>query len=663
MSADLARIKRNVQKMVDQGAPVKDIDGYIASEGVTLDQVRGYRGEHMAGKGVGGTTGDFASRANDALLGGAGEEYRAFMKALPSLFPGGRSFSESYQANLDAENARRGRIQRERPVVDVLGQSAGLGAQMGAGMALQGAGMLPGVANSAMGRIAQAGGTGAIVGGVSGLADTESRMGLGERGLWGIGLGAAIGTGLGAGVEGAGALANKFLTRTPQDRAMQRVATRMTDQNLTPAQAAGSKREASRLGIDDYSLMDVGGRSGNAGTQLQRLGRNVADQPGQGSAILDDFVTGRQAGQYDRMTRAVGRDVSPIVPKDDVREALKKAGQRAAGPLYRQGAMDVVPVDKALKVDLSKPSVRNAWATAEKLAAEDGVQLEPLFMNGQFNPKIEQISARTAHYLRQALDDLVGAETRIMPNGAKEMSNLGGAYSITRKHIDTALKAASPSYRKADEIFSRMSTYRSAIESGSKFAQRSPDQLAGTLSRLTPESRAMYRLGAAWDMARKLGEIRDGRDIAKVFMASPADRQRLQALMGSERNLNNLMSTLRLEREMSTSFDKIIRGSRTSAHLADQTQEGARAVGDAIRSGPYQSAKNMVARVVESMGGMSEAERRAIAEILTTTDDAGFAELMGQLTRTQARQAGQRQLQGAIETVGTLQLTREHGPR
>jgi hypothetical protein len=33
----LARIKGNVAKMVAQGAPESDIDGYIASEGVTLD--------------------------------------------------------------------------------------------------------------------------------------------------------------------------------------------------------------------------------------------------------------------------------------------------------------------------------------------------------------------------------------------------------------------------------------------------------------------------------------------------------------------------------------------------------------------------------------------------------------------------------------------------
>jgi hypothetical protein len=42
-TSDLARIKRNVAKMVDMDAPEGDIDGYIASEGVTVDDVRNFK--------------------------------------------------------------------------------------------------------------------------------------------------------------------------------------------------------------------------------------------------------------------------------------------------------------------------------------------------------------------------------------------------------------------------------------------------------------------------------------------------------------------------------------------------------------------------------------------------------------------------------------------
>ena len=41
--ADLARIKENVAKMAAMKAPEEDIDGYIASEGVSIEDVRNYQ--------------------------------------------------------------------------------------------------------------------------------------------------------------------------------------------------------------------------------------------------------------------------------------------------------------------------------------------------------------------------------------------------------------------------------------------------------------------------------------------------------------------------------------------------------------------------------------------------------------------------------------------
>ena len=40
--ADLDRIKNNVAKMASMNAPEEDIDGYIASEGVTVDDVKNH---------------------------------------------------------------------------------------------------------------------------------------------------------------------------------------------------------------------------------------------------------------------------------------------------------------------------------------------------------------------------------------------------------------------------------------------------------------------------------------------------------------------------------------------------------------------------------------------------------------------------------------------
>ena len=38
--ADLAQVKRNIQRMIDQNAPEADIDAYVASEGTTPEELR-----------------------------------------------------------------------------------------------------------------------------------------------------------------------------------------------------------------------------------------------------------------------------------------------------------------------------------------------------------------------------------------------------------------------------------------------------------------------------------------------------------------------------------------------------------------------------------------------------------------------------------------------
>lgn len=42
-AAEIPRIKRNVKRLMEQNAPEEDIDGYIASEGVTLDQLKAHK--------------------------------------------------------------------------------------------------------------------------------------------------------------------------------------------------------------------------------------------------------------------------------------------------------------------------------------------------------------------------------------------------------------------------------------------------------------------------------------------------------------------------------------------------------------------------------------------------------------------------------------------
>ncbi|WP_319499341.1 hypothetical protein [uncultured Cohaesibacter sp.] len=95
---DLAKVKRNVKRMVDQGAPESEIDEYISTEGTTIDAVRA--APLTSAKGVGSAVGDFfkhtATNALDTLSLGWNDEAAAGLAALPALMPGGESYSQAY---------------------------------------------------------------------------------------------------------------------------------------------------------------------------------------------------------------------------------------------------------------------------------------------------------------------------------------------------------------------------------------------------------------------------------------------------------------------------------------------------------------------------------------------------------------------------------------
>jgi hypothetical protein len=74
--ADIDNVKRNIQRMIDQGAPEADIDSYVASEGLTADQLRA----HKPGKSIGGFVNNIRTDAWNTASGIAGGLYSAGRK-------------------------------------------------------------------------------------------------------------------------------------------------------------------------------------------------------------------------------------------------------------------------------------------------------------------------------------------------------------------------------------------------------------------------------------------------------------------------------------------------------------------------------------------------------------------------------------------------------
>lgn len=205
--ADLDRIKRNVAKMAQMNAPESDIDGYIASEGVTLEQVRNHKFSQNTEtqptpkpqpvtKKQPTYTGAYADIMNDSSLT---REQKA--EAI-------RKRGEEINKNID-KDLRKDLTKMWAGGALEIGSAA---IPVGAGLRLGGLALKAGkpIAKQVIGNLAK---RGAIEGALSGLVGGIGRGMAGDKDLGGIAQTALTDTAIGTVAGGAlGALGGKITT-------------------------------------------------------------------------------------------------------------------------------------------------------------------------------------------------------------------------------------------------------------------------------------------------------------------------------------------------------------------------------------------------------------------------------------------------------------------
>jgi len=266
--ADLARIKNNVRKMVEQNAPEADIDGYIASEGVTLDDVRNFRTDRghtgvpefrpVGVEGYNPETGEVEpqfSRAGSAVAGAAdigsfgfGDEIASYIGSWISGDPR-EQVLEEIRGNQQAAQEQNPGSYLAGQIAGGLGQVAATGgAGFGPAMARGGAGL----GRVALGSAADGAIYGAGYGAGSANGDIKDRL---AGAIMGAGIGGATGAVLPAVTAGASKAARTAVTpfRTSPERVAAADTLRAEGVPVTAGQLTGSR------GLR-FSESELGGR-------------------------------------------------------------------------------------------------------------------------------------------------------------------------------------------------------------------------------------------------------------------------------------------------------------------------------------------------------------------------------------------------------------------
>lgn len=204
---DLARIKNNVAKMVAMNAPESDIDGYIASEGVTVDDVKNYQ---SLDKDVLGAVTTF----DKGYTGGFGRKLGGVMNAIGAApvdaLLGDKKFSEAFADRyneivnpaLEASEKFEGANPKTALALNIGGAVVSPINKLGAGYINKGA--------TTLNKLARSSGVGAGIGSVYGAGRTENLEDLATNVAEDAQMGAAFGVAAPIAIQGLKSVVSKI---------------------------------------------------------------------------------------------------------------------------------------------------------------------------------------------------------------------------------------------------------------------------------------------------------------------------------------------------------------------------------------------------------------------------------------------------------------------
>jgi hypothetical protein len=619
--ADIARIKGNIAKMIAQNAPEADIDAYVSSEGVSLDELKKPTApaldkyqqaavderNAMQAKGIdtgAGLTRRLAQGASfnlaDEVLAGLSTPLEMFKRG--TLDPReGYNYAKARE-DLIMDDARKNTGAAGTAAEILGGVGSGLGASR-AGLSLANA--LPATAGL-LGRTAASAGDAAIMGGLAGAGEGNS---IGERFNNAL-MGGAVGGGVGAVAPGLTSLAGQALSPVisnirarinPEGFAQSQVARAISESGQSPSQISLNMVQAANEGQGVFNLADALGNSG------QRMLSTVARAPGAGRTAVVDALEGRQADQGRRVASAVSEGFNAPQTAAQQRTAMEAARRAAADAEYgaaRTGAgqVDVVPAINNIDRTIGTGPGQALQAPNDSIESV----LRP------FRERLARVNPNDFEAVQRIRSDMADLAQNARQNGYGNRARLVGQ---AVRDLDASMEAASPGYRAANANFAQASRNIEAIDQGRTAALRGrPEDTIPAFQGLTREGQQAFRTGYADPLIEQAQGAAYGVNKARPF-TSDAFRDEAAALAPG-----NDMMQRRLGREM-TMFEtrnQALGGSRTADNLADANALGVNPtlVGQVLSGNWGGAMRTALAAGQNALTGNTAQVRQAVADIL-----------------------------------------------
>lgn len=718
-TADLARIKRNVSRLVEMGAPEADIDAYIAEEGTTIEAVRDFKLPSASTGSAGGAEGYVQPEMPEGMVldpktgrvidtrqeaealrrqGGFMQKASDWAGQIASGVPflgeyldeasGALAQATGGNAELTEERARAKleAYRKENPktatALRVAGGVAGsIPMAVAAGPAVAAAAPASLLGQVAAGGIAGAG-LGGLEGAISGYGagtdeDSRSREAL-QRGV----IGGALGGTIGAAVPAASKVAKPAVQRvldwiSTNKRAAQHGLSQPSHQILTRAMDAdgsltGTGARNIALAGDDAMLADAGP---NARTLLD----TAIQRSGKAGTLAREAVEDRAAKANQDIARSLDTTLGRPQGVKATETAIRQGS--AAGRSNAYGAAYNSPIDyadpKALQLEellerVPGDVVRNANRLMQLGGDKSRQILANIADDGSVTYKVMP-DVRQLDYITRALNQAAEAGDGAGALGGQ--TAMGRAYQNLARDIRTTLRDLVPEYGIALDTAAEPIAARQALVFGSKILSPSVkrDEVAELVKGITLPERAQAMHGLRSQIDDMLANVKravsdgnmDAREAVKAVkeLSSRANREKVSLLIGKSQadKLFNDMDRAAMALDLRAGVQQ---NSKTYARLSmDDTikqQSEAGPLGTLLSGEPLNATKKfaqiLVGRTPADQAAKADKIYEEIVKALTEKRGKDAAKLLQDLQYIAGSSQQNAQRAGEIANEGALLL-------
>lgn len=700
--ADTDRIKRNIGKMIDAGAPEVDIDAYLSSEGFkSADDFRA--GKRAAPQVQAQGRSDAAANAfgQGATLG-FGDELAAGVRSMLPQFSNwmmepspwqkaagqtGQTVSaaptqeQRYDEELTRQRAQTKADAKAYPVMTTGSNLAGTLATAGAlSMLPGGQTLLGGGATSLPGAMVRGAASGAALGGVQGFGEGEG--GLDQR-LKAAGTGAAVGGVVGGVLPAAGSMASYAYEKLAPGilNKVADIGERFVPKGpAIPLSAAAP--EGGSVAQDSWitSMVDTARNSATKTTDdaaLRRLALEVDRSGGVGSIRdkLTDLGDSAFIADASRGTRRLA-ELGTMLPGEAGEKYTAAFGARNAqtGPRFLNAMGDQANV----------PSIYDTQKFLQAYKTHTGSEIyDPVLRSGKFNVSPEMEDLLNVPAIRKTMDQIIAdAEENGIQLGAAEAAhmvkrmlnkNTQAAFqsgkAVNQSFVDDigsrwekALWDANPAIKAADEAYAPVAslynkrTGEGWLKRGQDFMKSgqgdaavnvSPAALAAELPKADQRQLQAFRVGSSNVMRDAATSGPDStRRLAKSIADNQITQQKLAEIYGPE-VADRLVKQAGTERLFQETRGRVLAGSPTAERLAAAADEAALSIPQGGSSNPVslvQAALDAYAKARQP----SEAVRSKLADLLANPDPRLNAETLSLVEALLKQQSAARPINAGI---------------